>query len=413
MNPSKDRIPANDAPALVARQPVYDNAMTVVAYKLLYRATPSILGEDAPDTLQTSLRVIANAALEIGLERLAGGLPVHIRLPREMIVSGLTVPIHPKRLVIEVPAEHLVDNAVLQGLAALRKLGHHIALDNYLPQGCDAALLEIAEMVKINVSQAHADELPRMVADLKHRNLKLIADDVETLEQFERCIGLGFAGFQGNFLQHPQTFRAQRVPTSRLGSLRLVTTLQNEDFSVDEVERLVSQDVAISFRVLRCINSSYYNLPRKVDSIRQAIVILGLDNLRQLCTLVALQGFDDRPPSLFVNAMTRARMCEQLGRLRGAKDVGPYFITGLFSMLNVLVGMPMQDILKELPLARAVTQALLEGKGDLGEALQCARAYERAAWKTAAFEGISPQLIRAAYVDAVFWAEEVRTQFAA
>jgi EAL and modified HD-GYP domain-containing signal transduction protein len=302
---------------------------------------------------------------------------------------------------------------VLKGLDALRKLGHHIALDNYLPQGCDPALLEVAEIVKINVSQAHAGELPRMVADLKQRNLKLIADDVETLEQFERCIGLGFAGFQGNFLQHPQTFRAQRIPTSRLGSLRLVTTLQNEDFSVDEVERLVAQDVAISFRVLRCINSSYYNLPRKVDSIRQAIVILGLDNLRQLCTLVALQGFDDRPPSLFVNAMTRARMCEQLGRLRGVKDVGPYFITGLFSMLNVLVGLPMQDVVKELPLAPAVTQALLEGTGDLGEALQCARAYERAAWKIASFEGISPQLIRAAYVDAVFWAEEARAQFAA
>jgi EAL and modified HD-GYP domain-containing signal transduction protein len=283
-------------------------------------------------------------------------------------------------------------------------------LDGYAP-GQSTALLNVADIVKINVAQVAPASLSRAIEEPKRRKLQLVADEVQSVEQLEYCSELGFEGFQGDFLHHPQTFVAQRVPTSRFGSLRLVAALQSEDFSLDEVERLISQDVSISYRMLRCINSSYYNLSRKVDSIRQAIVLLGLENLRRLCTLVAMQGFDDRPPSLFVNAMTRARMCEQLGKLTGAKEVGPYFITGLFSMLNVLTGQKMQDIVKELPLSPAIAQALLGEAGELGAALKCARAYERAAWQHASFADLPPQLIRAAYVDAVFWAEEARNLF--
>jgi len=168
----------------------------------------------------------------------------------------------------------------------------------------------------------------------------------------------------------------------------------------------------MSYHVLRCINSSYYSLPRKIDSIRQAIVILGVDQLRQLCSLLCLQGFDDRPPSLFVNAMTRARMCEQLGRLGGAKDTGPFFITGLFSLLNAIVGMPTQKLVEELPLSPAVCRALVAGEGDIGKALQCTRAYERAAWEHVVYGNLPASLIRAAYVDALFWAEQARTLLA-
>lgn len=412
MKPEIDRLPDAGAPVFIARQPVYDTAMTVTAYKLLYRALAGPGTVHVPDPRQVTLRVIANAALEVGLERLAGELPVHIGFPRELLVTDPLLPIHPKRVVIEVAQSLTSDAEVVAALHSLRERGHRIAIEGYTP-GAQPAFLDVADIVKINVAQVAPVSLARVVEQPKARNLELIADEVQSVEQFEHCVELGFAGFQGDFLHHPQTFRAQRVPTSRLGSLRLVAALQTEDYALDEVERLVSQDVSISYRVLRCINSSYYNLPRKVESIRQAIVILGLDNLRQLCTLVALQGFDDRPPSLFVNAMTRARMCEQLGRLSGAKDAGPYFITGLFSMLNVLVGMPTQDIVKELPLSAGVTQALLEEEGELGSALRCARAYERAAWKRTDFAGLDPKLIRAAYVDAVFWAEQARAMFSA
>ena len=410
-NAQQDLDPVAAAPAqievFVARQPIYDAAMAVVAYELLYRHSPRSTQAEITEPARATLQVVTSAALEIGLERLAGGLPVHVNFPEELLTTVPDLPLRPELAVIEVLETVPAKPAVIEGIKALRARGHRIALDDYSARTTDPKLLEFADLAKIEI-QAAPDDLARVVKELKGRGLKLIAEQVETVEQFERCIALGFDGFQGNFLQHPQTFRAKRVPSSRLGTLRLVASLQSEDYSLDEVESLLSQNVSMSYHVLRCINSSYYNLPRKVDSIRQAIVILGIESLRQLCALLCLQGLDDRPPSLYINAMTRARMCEQLGRLGGAKDCGPFFITGLFSLLGALVGMPTQKVVEELPLSTAVSRALVAGEGQLGEALQCARAYERAAWNHVVFGSLPPHLIRAAYLDALFWAEQAR-----
>ena len=322
------------------------------------------------------------------------------------------LPLTPSLVVIEVLEDVRAEPAVIEGIRKLRARGHRIALDDYSPQVSDPRLLQFADLVKLEITHPPAGELQKRVSELKSRGLQLIAENVERPEDFESCVALGFTGFQGYFLQHPQTFHAKRVPSSKLSTLRLVASLSNEQYSIDEVELLISQNVSMSYHVLRCINSAYYNLSRKVDSIRQAIVILGIDQLRQLCSLLCLQGFDDRPPSLFVNAMTRARMCEQLGRLGGAKDTGPYFITGLFSLLNAMVGMPTQKLVEELPLAPAISRALTSGEGDLGKALRCIRAYERAAWDHVVYGNLPPSLIRAAYVDALFWAEQARTLLA-
>ena len=391
----------------MARQPVYDASMAVVAYELLYRASPASPSAQIGDPGRATLEVITSA-LEIGLDRLAGGLPAHINFPEELLLKVPDLPLQARRVVIEILEDVRVSPQLLQGIGTLRARGHRIALDDYSPQNSDPRLLEVADVVKLEITHPPADELARLVRELKPRGLELIAVNVASRQDFERCIALGFTGFQGDFLQQPETFSARRVPVSRMAALRLAASLQEADYSLDDVERLLSQDVSLSYRVLRCINSSYYNLPRKIDSIRQAIVILGLDTLRQLCGLLCLQGLDDRPPSLVMQAMTRGRMCEQLGELAGARDAGPFFITGLFSLLNALLGLPTRKVVEELPLTPAVAQALVAGEGPLGAALQCTRAYERGVWDRAVYADLAPHLIRAAYVDALFWAEQSR-----
>jgi c-di-GMP phosphodiesterase len=398
-----------DALAMVARQPIYDSGMAVSAYELLYRESDSALKALVTDSRRATLRVIATAALEIGLDRLAGGLPVHINFPRELLTAGDTLlPLNPERIVIQVFDDVPATADVIEALRAMRARGHRIAVADFSSKDSDRTLLTVADIVKISLSREQGNGLARTVQELKAHKLKLIAEEVETIEQFERCMDLGFDGYQGPFLHHPETFKATRVPSSKIGVLRLLTQLSKPDASIDEVEQLVSQDMPMSYRVLRCINSSFYNLPRKVDSIRQGIVILGLDPLRQLCSLVALQGFDDRPPNLLVTAMARARMCEQLGKLIGAPDSGPFFITGLFSMLNVLTGLPIRQLVDDLPLAPEIVGALTTEEGQLGAALHCVRAYERGRWREVNFCGLPQNVIRAAYVDAVFWSEETR-----
>lgn len=405
---------ATDAPsqasalALVARQSVYDASLKVIAYELLYRGSATAVSADVVDSSQATLRVIAIAVLEIGLDRLSAGLPVHINYPAELLAKNPPIAAPAERVVIEVLEGVRGNLDVIEGISALRARGHRIALDAYSPRVSDPALLDVADIVKIDVSQHSASELANLVEALRRRRLTLIAENVETAEELQRCVALGFEGFQGYFLQHPLMFSARRVPSTRLGVLRLIALLQNEDVSLDDIEALLSQDVSLSYRVLRCINSSYYGLPRKIDSIRQAIVLLGMTKLQELCALVALQGFDDRPPSLFVIAMTRARMCEQLAQLRGFRNKASFFITGLFSMLDALTGIPMGELVPELPLAVPVTRALLAEEGDLGAVLRSVRAYERGAWGQTPYGGLTPEGISAAYVEAVSWAEAAR-----
>jgi EAL and modified HD-GYP domain-containing signal transduction protein len=396
----------NPALAVVARQAIVDASKNVVAYELLYRATETAAAADpAADAERATLEVIANAVLEIGLDRLSPDLPVHINYPHDLLVKRVVPPVFPQRVVIEVLESVRADEEVLAGIKALRAKGHLIALDDFSPSVTDMKLLEHADMVKLDLSQHTPEVFEELARDLKKRGLRLIAERVETIEAFDRCVALGFDGFQGFFLQHPKTFSARPIPSNQFGALRIVSLLQKEDAEVADVERLVAHDLGLSYRVLRCINSSYYGFSKKVDSIRQAVMILGFERLRQLCALVALRELGDRPPTVFVDAMTRARMCEKLGPLRGVRDTAALFIMGLFSTLDVLTGMSMRDVLEELPLSEELEEALLTHQGMMGSVLREVIAYERGAWQPAAFRGIKPEAMQAIYVEAVEWAE--------
>lgn len=395
----------NSALAVVARQAIVDASKNVIAYELLYRATGTAAVADAADGERATLEVIANAVLEIGLDRLSPDLPVHINYPRALLVKQVVPPVFPQRVVIEVLETVRADAEVLAGIIALRAKGHLIALDDFSPAVTDMKLLEHADIVKLDLSQHSPEAFEELATELKKRRLRLIAERVETVEAFDRCVALGFDGFQGHFLQHPRTFSARPIPSNRLGALRIVSLLKTDDSEVSDIERLVTHDLGLSYRILRCINSSYYGFSKKVDSIRQAVMILGFERLRQLCALVALRELGERPSSVFMDAMIRARMCEKLGPLRGVRDTSALFIMGLFSTLDVLTGMPMRDVLGELPLSEDLVDALLTHQGQMGSVLREAIAYERGTWQPLAFRGVRPEAIQAIYVEAVEWAE--------
>ena len=395
----------NPALAVVARQGIVDASKNVVAYELMYRRTETATTAASADGEQATLEVIANAVLEIGLDRLSPDLPIHINYPRDLLIKRVVPPVFPQRVVLEVLETVRADPDVLSGIAALKARGHQIALDDFSPAVTDMKLLDHADIVKLDLSQHTPEAFEEFAIALKKRRLRLIAERVETVEAFDRCVALGFDGFQGFFLQHPKTFSAKPIPSNRFGALRIVSLLQKDDSEVSDIERLVAHDLGLSYRILRCINSSYYGFSKKVDSIRQAVMIIGFERLRQLCALVALRELGERPPSVFVDAMIRARMCEKLGPLRGIRDAPALFVLGLLSTLDVLTGMPMRDVLKELPLSEDLVDSLLTQRGQLGSVLREVIAYQRGSWDPAVFRGIKPEALQALYVEAVEWAE--------
>jgi c-di-GMP phosphodiesterase len=397
-----------ESPVLVARQGIYDSLQKVVAYELLYRGSSEATQAGVTDGANATLRVIANAFLEIGLDKLSGDVPAHINYPARLLAEALQLPVPPARVVIEVVPEGRADSEVLNGIAMMKSHGHRIAVSSHssTPDGiADPALLDLADIVKIDVSSRPAEALECMLQELRQRKVTIVAQRVETAESFRRCVTLGFDLFQGYFLQHPKIFSARPVPAGRLGTLKLVATLQTDDSSVQDVERLISADTSLFYRVLRCINSSYYRFDREIDSMRQAIVILGFERLRQLCAVVALQSLEDRPAAVLVEAIARARLCEQLGRLRGKREAPALFIMGLFSTLDVITGVPMQELLDGLPLSPPIFRALLSQEGPLGKMLIEARTVERGEWNEIRFPGIRAAEVQKAYTEAVVWAE--------
>jgi len=392
--------------ASLARQAIYDGSANVIAYELLYQCIDPTKTALIEDDTQAALHVIVQMAIEMGLDRLADKLPVHINYPSELLEAAVPPPFPASRVVLEILENVRSNPKLLAGLAAFRAAGYRIALDVFSPGARESALLSMADIVKLDISCFSPGDLADLVGSLRKLPVTLVAEHVELASDLERCRALGFDAYQGYFLQHPQMFAARPVPSNRLAALRLVAYLQGKEPNINEVAHLISKDLSLPYQVLRCINSSYYGLNRKVASIQQATVILGLERVHQLCALVALRQVEDRPSSIFVDAMTRARMCEQLGRERNrSADSSSLFVTGLFSMLDAITGIEMSELLKDLPLSAPVIQALLSREGPLGLILREVIDYERGAWTTTAYGGLSPARLRGVYFEAVRWAQ--------
>lgn len=395
---------------LVARQPIFDPLSRVTAYELLYRPTAEEGGAaaDIPGSVATA-RVILAAISDFGLDRLAGGADIHINLPAELIRDPIDVPLPASRVVLEVLEDVDADPAVVAGLEAYKARGFRIALDDFasVPGGGDARLLRLADLVKVDILLQPADTLAGLVAEVRARGINLVAEKVESAEQFELCRKMGFAGFQGFFLHRPETFKGHRAEGFKPATLQVLAALQSADYSADDLEKLVSRDVALVTRLLRSLNSAYYGFAMPVSSVRHGVNLVGRDNLLKLCTILTLAAFRDRPSWLLGNALMRARMCELLRRPDDEEEAGAYFITGMLSHLDALLGVPLEEAVGSLSLAPAVSGALLAREGRIGRALAAVEAYERGSWDAVAAAGFADfAAVRSAYLEAVGWSEE-------
>ena len=204
--------------------------------------------------------------------------------------------------------------------------------------------------------------------------------------------------------------RGQRLPNNRLAILHLLSRLQNPDVSPGELENLIAQDVAFSFRILRYVNSAAFALPRKIESVHQAVVILGLQTIKSWTILMAMSKVDDKPAELVVTAMVRGKMAEAMAKSLGSPNPESFFTVGLFSALDALMDNTMEEILTQLPLADHITDALLHHKGAHGEALQCVLSYERGEWDQIQYTSLTMPQISDCYLAAVQWATEVCQQ---
>ena len=393
------------ANAFVARQAIFDRKLDVVGYELLFRQQAQDQAAHFADRDQASVRVLLDSFLDLGLDQLVGQLPAFLNLTRTFFLSAQNMPLPRDRVVLELLEDELVDAPLIESIRGYAQSGYRVALDDFVYEPDFDPLLEIADIVKIDVLALNPTQIAEQVRLVRPFDVVLLAEKVETPEHLEFCRDLGFDLFQGYFLCRPKVVGGHRIPANRLATLRLLAKLQDPHVEIDALERIIREDLSLSYKLLRLINSAFYGLPQKVESIRQTLVLLGLHHIRAWVSLLTLSALDDKPDELMVTAMIRARMCEQLAERAGVMNPDVYFTAGLFSTLDALLDMSMEDIVEQLPLAQELNGALLHRDGRMGEALECVVAYERGDWDRVAFGRLEAAAIRGAYLDAVEWSQ--------
>lgn len=392
----------------VGRQPIYDRKIHVVGYELLFRS-----GGNMADAFQkigadgaTSTTII-NSYLEIGLDKLVGNHYAFINLTEKFLLSDDALPISPKQVVLEVLENITITDDIVKAVERLKLEGFIIALDDYIYNPAHKPLISLVDIIKIDVLQLDQQQLIEHVDTLKRHNVKLLAEKVETMDEFAFCHKLGFDYFQGYFLSKPRVIKSTSLASNKLAVLNLLSVLMNPDSQIEEIEEAMAFDVSISYKMLKLINSAIFNLNRTVESIQQAIVILGRKKLRSWASLIALANLDDRPSEMVHLAMTRAKMCEILAEKANLPSLESFFTVGLFSALDILMERELTELISPLPLDQEIIDALLKHTGDYGEALKCTLAYEVSESDDAHFKGLTQNDVFVANVEAVSWANMV------
>ncbi len=393
-----DAVDSRTIPGLfVVRQPVYTRTQHVFGYKIEFEAFEGGEGHDP--------REVVDAVIEIGFDALVGNRHAFIAMPPRLFLECGAGALPRDRTIVELTGYEAADEALLAAVAELAGRGHLLALADFVLRDPATPLLDLVQFVKLDVESMEERDLARQVRALKrYDHLKLVAGGVQSQEKYAFCRELGMNYFEGHFFARPKAVRQRRLPASRLAVTQLLAALQDPAVAVPKLEAIISKDVALSYKLLRYINSAFFGLPRPVESIQRAIVFLGTKAIQKWATLLALARFDDKPTELMVTAVVRARMCELLAHELGWEGEDIFFTAGLLSVLDAMLDLPMAEVLRHLTLSDELNRALLAREGRAGEVLRCVLSYEASQWCGVGIEGLSCQFIRDAYLDAIGWA---------
>lgn len=379
----------------IARQPILSGEQIVTGYELLYPT-----GE-VDETLAVA-RLTIGALSEIGFEQLVGTSRAWINVTPEFLAHDMVLNLPPERVVLELNPEIGQDPAALERLAELRAEGYTLAADHFRLSPEPQPLLGVVDIVKSDMRELGAWEIARQSFELRNLDVTLVASNVETGDDFKRAQAAGANLFQGFFFCRPHMLPGRRVTPSKVAMLRLSTALQDPGVQLADLEEVISNDVALSYRLLKYINSAYFNLRHEITSIKQALALLGLEPLRRWATLSIFADVGDQPRELLVTALIRARFCQIAGT---AEDGTPaeLFTLGLFSVLDALTATPMYTAIADLPLAPKLRNALLNHSGP-GRLLDSVIAIEEGEFDRAnEFVADSSDY----YLDAVSWSNDV------
>jgi EAL and modified HD-GYP domain-containing signal transduction protein len=314
--------------------------------------------------------------------------------------------------VLEVLETVNAEPEVLHALRRARELGYQIALDDFVRNDRTSGLLDYADYVKVDVLGLSESQIVDAYRELQRPGLRLLAEKVETRAVHEHALRAGFDLFQGYYFARPEIVERHRLPSDRNALLRLLSELQDPATPLERIETLIAADVGLSVRLVRYVNAAVFGVRQKIESLRHAVVMLGIDRLRECVAMLLLAGLDGKPSQLVTLALVRARMCEMLGE-HSRGQAHRHFSAGLLSLLDAFLDQPLEEIVQQMGLTDDLNDALLRRSGDLGSSLRAAEACERAEWEVMDGTSWDPGTLRTCYLEAMTWTGRVQSILAA
>lgn len=399
----------NDGTIYIGRQPVFDRARKAVAYQLLHRGTSDGSADPAPEA--SARQLIEHTLLQWGVDKLLNGKPGYVRVDADFLSDGLHLALPQHQVVLEIRGDVESDGSLFSHALGAKLAGYRIAMCHVPehPEGSSGDLFKLADVVKVDMAATPTADLERTIASLRISApfARLMAEGVDELHHYRTAMALGVELFEGFFFAQPEILSRSARTVGSMAAVALLAEVQSPDVSIERLEQLVAVDPTLAFRLLSLVNSSTTGLATKVESVHHALVLLGIERVRQMATLLTMASRSKDNDEIITLAAIRAWMA------RATVDVpelenGAY-TAGLLSVLDVVFHIPMAELIEGLPLAPTVAEALVDGTGPLGNALAAVRAYERA--DLHALERLRPgELARflQVYRDAAAAAQELR-----
>lgn len=365
---------------LMARQPILDQNFRVVAYELLYRDENNRANSSFFDGSEATMKVILNSFTGIFDAGRFRKLPAFINLDQAMIEAGDLPGLPKEGVVLEILEDVKATTQVVEQVTKLAQQGYRLALDDFEYHDDFKPLLELCDVVKLDIRALTEEQLREHVEQLKPFKVTLLAEKIETYEEFQLCLGLGCTLFQGYFLSKPQLVEGKKLSTNNLVLLELISELDRSDVTPESLERIISRDPELTIKVLKIVNSAAFSLERTISSIAEAIVIIGIKELKKWALLLSVSQHTEKPSEISRQLLCRARMTELMAGKTAAAAPSAGFMAGILSGLDALLDLPIHIILEQIPLEPELKAAVTESTGNLGILIQDIKAYMAGDW---------------------------------
>lgn len=407
-----------DVSAFVGRHPIFDPNQQVVGYELLFRADTTNANSMGQGDEVSSI-LMNNSLNVLGLNTLTGGKTAFVNITRQLLLNGDYAVLPKERVVIELLENVTPDADVVRACKVLKDEGYILALDDFVSVQGYEGVLDLADIVKIDFLGTTADQRRSLLKQLEGYKCQVLAEKVETKDEFAEALGLGCTMVQGYYFCRPEIIEGKKMSGIHQNYLRLLAEVNRPNVDLDKLEEIIKSDVSLASKLLLYLNSASIGVRHKITSIKQAMVMLGAKPLAQWVSLVAITHIGSgKPDEVMVTSLKRARFCETIA---DHVDLNhrrfDLFMLGMLSMLDVLLNRPIEELLAPMPLSLDVKETLSGGTTALGKVLDLTIGCERndcsLVIDLSSQLGLSGEHTEQIYRDAIFWADATSKNIAA